>query len=345
MLAFAATTLAACAGAPADGPRQSDSALVRTVTLFQGTTSLRQEFDGRVPRRRIAVIALSDVDGMRVSAASPAQLYGEIARQVPGWSGNPAYALKIAAMAATGDGGSATLEREPDGSEVCIAFVGKPTETADELPLFWSGGALAGLKLARHFDALKLQRFAAYHEIGGHCADPAYTLAVNDSAYARARAEMRADVFAALAVMREDGTDETARDLATFREAASILAPAASDPIAGLANLVFYGTGPGIEAAIAWATDRPGSVAGLRGIDMSALLDAADAISARAMPDRARFEASTHRLARLSRTVREGHEPLGEALRRLVSAQDHGWYVRGAAAVKTLFGRDLLSPG
>lgn len=338
--------LSAGGGAAAQGARASAPESGSTSPIVAGA------FDGYVPHRHIALLALDTIGNPRTR--HPAEIRriveAELHEGLPPDQASDAE-LRHQVIAAYDDSGGAFVRELADGEQYCVAVFGRSTEDPARFIAGLAGGAPMGASVRADFPAFQpgIQRFLAYHEVAGHCADPALTpLTGMDrtprEVYAHAMAELRADIVATLATARDDGNTDVARTVLVLRHAYSLQA-AAAPSCGGAANYgAVYRTGPGITAAIAWAdkalsvpAGAPGALHGLGNLD---LLAQADKIFADAKPSYDAFLRFEHRLDRVNaKTPRS--DALGFAARAAslpgLDVSDRAWFAEGVDAMRKIF--------
>ena len=336
-------------------PTSAAAAAIQEVTQTKDGRSLGTVFGDQVPGRRIAVLPLAEIGDPSLDHTARGKIFHLVDEQL-GYGATDGESIDIPlwqrAASAYDSFGGAFLRRMEDGREYCVAFVGRPIKDRDEFLATITAGSLTGTPVKRtsSFPDAGIQRFLAYHEVGGHCADPTFSPSTGTDrtpleAYEHSLAELRADIFATLAVSREDGNTSVARTMLDLRRAYSLQASAA--PICNTpANYgAIYRTAPGIMAAIHWAETALSVPAGepgrLQDSSLPDLLRQADRLRDQVKPSYEAFQAFERETNRLRETVglADPRDLAALAIKSgIFTVSDRAWLDAGAAANRKIFG-------
>ncbi|HLJ62907.1 MAG TPA: hypothetical protein VKT70_02295 [Stellaceae bacterium] len=328
---------------------QAVDALITEVTTTREGQRLQDLFANQIPGRRLIVLALARFTVMK--GGNPALLRqaveAELGFPLPDQDAAELWPLAKSIYASAG---GAFLRRLPGGPDLCIAMVGRPFENHEQFLSAIAGGSTRLLPARRDAAVAEegVQRFLAFHEIGGHCGDPAFAPETGrdegvEDAWAHARAELRADIFAALAMAHEDGNTEIDRLMIEVRRSYALQAAAAPERCGTAANYgIIYDTAPGIRAVLAWLEAERRSASSLSWAEIAALTDR---LTEATRPSLAQFENFERRINRL-RAEGSGSDPFVFARdpRHFAAEdpEDEAWITKGAEAVRALF---YLAPG
>jgi hypothetical protein len=310
------------------------------------------DFAGYVPERRIAVLRFDEIGDPRQRHAGELRQIVErqLGRSLPDDSAAETE-LRAQAIAAYEDYGGAYVREFADGSQYCVAAVWRPIGGDGRILAALAGGAPMGGGLRPDFVIPEdgIQRFLAYHEIGGHCADRALQPATGSdftsrAAYEHSLAELRADIVATLATARDDGNTAVAQMMLELRRAYSLQAAIAPSCDKAINYGAIYRTGPGIAAAMVWAESAlaPGAARAstLGGMSTTAMLAAADRIFAAVRPSYDAFLEFERRID-LAKTLIGSPDPFDLAGKGpsldVLSVSDRLWLGNGIDAMRRIF--------